>query len=329
MCGKVREFSRHEGDTTLINQKFRNKRDSTNTTTHLETSVSMQQLRQQMLEAQQAFSALADRECKSEAKDNKQKCFTYSRTGSCKYGDNCKFEHCRCECAKFKAGSCAYGDACKYLHSTFIESRPEAKVAAVTTKHKAAIHQRRAGADSKANFLLDVQAENWDLEVDDQKPTQQPWCVIEKKRAESIQSVHVMKPPTSFSIGWKTMASIHVTCSLDVIPGAHEIYSERKAQGLGGVRSITHQGISLLFGVEMAYIEGGATPNLLSIGRALQRDDSGQTGVAIFSHEGAVRMRKNAEIERAISRIIDRADELGLLEGTAQLVDRVYTQDTA
>ena len=128
----------------------------------------MQQLRQQMLEAQHAFSAPADSECKSEAKDNKRKCFTYSRSGSCKCGNICKFEHRRRECAKFKAGSCAYGE---YLHSTSIESRPEAKVAAVTTKQKAAIHQRRAGADSKANLLFDVQAENWDLEVDEQKPT--------------------------------------------------------------------------------------------------------------------------------------------------------------
>ena len=122
------------------------------------------------------------------------------------------------------------------------------------------------------------------------------------------------------------MASIHVASSLDVIPGAHEIYSGCKEQGLGGVRSITCQGISPLFGVEMAYIKGGATLNLLSFGQALQCDDSGQTGVAIFSHKGAVKMRKNAEIKRAISRIIDRADELGLLEGTAQLVDGVYTQ---
>ena len=96
----------------------------------------MQQLRQQKLEAQQAFSAVADRECKSEAKDKKRKCFTYSRTGTCKYGDNCKFEYSCRECAKFKAGSCAYGDACKYLRSTSIESRPEATVVAVTTKQR-------------------------------------------------------------------------------------------------------------------------------------------------------------------------------------------------
>ena len=52
LLAMVREFTHHEGDTTLINQKLRNKRKSTNTTTHLETSMSMQQLRQEMLEAQ-------------------------------------------------------------------------------------------------------------------------------------------------------------------------------------------------------------------------------------------------------------------------------------
>jgi hypothetical protein len=46
------------------------------------------------------------------------------------------------------------------------------------------------------------------------------------------------------------------TCSktLDVIPDAKAIRSDRQAEGLGGTRSITHQGISPLFGIEMAYI---------------------------------------------------------------------------
>jgi hypothetical protein len=111
------------------------------------------------------------------------------------------------------------------------------------------------------------------------------------------------------------------TCSktLDVNPGAKAIRSDRQAEGLGGTRSITHQGISPLFGIEMAYINGGNTPNLLSVGTALQTDDNGQIGVAIFTHKGAIHMSNNNEIEAMVSALVDRATEMELVEGYATM----------
>ena len=62
--------------------------------------------------------------------------------------------------------------------------------------------------------------------------------------------------------------------------------------------------------MEMAYIEGGGTPNMMSIGRAMQCDKTGQTGVA----KGAVFMRTYPKPQKALSKIVDRADDLGLIE---------------
>jgi hypothetical protein len=123
--------------------------------------------------------------------------------------------------------------------------------------------------------------------------------------------------------GTLSMASLHVARALDVIPGAKAIRSDRKAGGLGGTRSITHQGISSIFGIEMAYINGGNSPNLPSVGTALQADDNGQTGVAIFTHKGAIRMHKNTEIEGMVSALVDRATELELVEGYATMKNNV------
>jgi hypothetical protein len=77
----------------------------------------------------------------------------------------------------------------------------------------------------------------------------------------------------------------------------------------------------------MAYINGGNTPNLLSVGTALQADENGQTGVAIFTHKGAIRMCKNTEIEAMVSALVDRATELKFVEGYATMKNGVYTED--
>lgn len=58
---KGREFTRQEGDTSLINQQLRSKRDSMSQSSNLETGVpSLQPMRQQILEVQQAFAAIAN-----------------------------------------------------------------------------------------------------------------------------------------------------------------------------------------------------------------------------------------------------------------------------
>jgi hypothetical protein len=55
------------------------------------------------------------------------------------------------------------------------------------------------------------------------------------------------------------------------------------------------------------------------VGTALQADDNGQIGVAIFTHKGDIHMRNNNEMEAMVSALVDRATELELVEGYATM----------
>ena len=80
----------------------------------------------------------------------------------------------------------------------------------------------------------------------------------------------------------------------------------KEAVGVGGSRPITHSGRSGVFnGLKMACIESWQTPNLMSLGRVLQANEEGLPGVAIFSHQGAVRFRADARVQQKITKLVD------------------------
>lgn len=98
-----------------------------------------------MLETQQVFAAIANNQEQQKGEmSNKRVCHAFNRTGTCKFGDRCRFDHVRPECAKFKKGSCTYGDTCRLVHST-APARQDAKVAAVAAKSTLYNQQKRYG----------------------------------------------------------------------------------------------------------------------------------------------------------------------------------------
>ena len=127
-------------------------------------------------------------------------------------------------------------------------------------------------------------------------------------------------------LGWDTMASIHVANSMEMIPDAQAVVNKKTAHGLGGELAITHVGRSPLFGLDMKFIEGGETPNLASVAAQLQSDDDGETGIAIFTSKGAVRIRANADMHSALAKFVDKAEECGRLEGQAKVTNGVYLE---
>jgi hypothetical protein len=316
---KVREFARQHDDTSLINQKLRGTKEYSNVTTSSSDSQvqSPQEAKRIMIEAQQAFAALSTDRVPEEVK-NKSVCFQFEKTGKCRNGDKCRFLHPtqaqgKRECWQFKKGTCTYGAACKFAHVGAAEAN-SIQITQIPKQDK-----------KRASVLFDFDDDSESNQ--DKEMTGTGYCVLVKSRASKSEAVHsVATPQISCSLGWDTMASVHVANSLDVIPGACKIKSQRNAIGLGGIRSMTHQGMSPVFGIDMVYIEGGGTPNLLSIGQSLQKDEHGRTGFALFTHKGAIKMRKNAEIEAALDAIVNRAEELDLVEGIAKMVDGVYTQ---
>jgi len=129
------------------------------------------------------------------------------------------------------------------------------------------------------------------------------------------------------SLGWDSMASIHVVNDISLIPEAKQVRRPRNAAGVGGVRPITHKGSSPLFnGMRMSFIEGSETPNLMSLGRVLQVDETGLPGMEIFTDSGAVRFRADSDIQRKVSRLVDALEAAGLLESTAVMRKHVYEE---
>lgn len=103
------------------------------------------------------------------------------------------------------------------------------------------------------------------------------------------------------------MASIHVANDMSIIPGAQALDSHKTAHGLGGAKSITHVGRSQIFGLDMKFIEGGETPNLASVASQLQADADG-------------------DMQSALAKFVDKAEEYGRLEGQAMVKNGVYLE---
>lgn len=127
-------------------------------------------------------------------------------------------------------------------------------------------------------------------------------------------------------LGWDSMCSLHVASSLSIIPGAAAIKRPKSARGMGGVRNITHKGKSDVFGKTMSYIDGGETPNLLSVGTECQVDDTGLPGMALFGAQGAVRFRVTPDIEEEFLKLVDRVEKNGMVQGVAVLRNNVYLE---
>jgi hypothetical protein len=322
LFAKVRDYAKKYDDTRLINLKLRSKEASN------PASESTRELKQTMIEAQQAFyvamkKSYADNPGHTKSNRDNRICFGFARNGTCVRGTRAPLymnnQPTTWEGPTILKGTCTAvptGQAATTVAAN-----------AVTNPPQSAPSQK--GNDKKKTVMFNIQTDDWDEDDDRPADKQFAGCVIveskevaaaAKRGAKSTHQAHSVTSHTrGHYLGWDTIYGI----SLDIIPGAKAIRSDRKADRLGGTRSITHQGISSLFGIEMAYINGGNTPNLLSVGTALQADDNGQTGVTIFTNKGAIRMHKNTEIEEMVSALVDRATELELVEGYATIKNNV------
>lgn len=74
----------------------------------------------------------------------------------------------------------------------------------------------------------------------------------------------------------------------------------------------------------MHVMEGSPVPNVMSIGRRVQRDKSGRPGVAIFPEKRAVMIRGDESFMNGLQKLIDEAAAAGQVEGTATQSNFVY-----
>jgi hypothetical protein len=299
-------------------------------------------LKRERKEAQQVFAAAV-------LKENKNACAEYVRSGTCSRGSACTksheytcalpkqqpsapktsvqqlqagsgvggsgqggapFERRKGVCDRWaKSGECRFGDQCRFAHSAQGQS---------TTSTSAGLSKEAAKLFSVGTTSARIEYES-DEEVVDV-------VLVGSERDAVCMAVTTAQPPRI--LGWDTMASVHVAQDLSIIPGAKRLPVGKRAHGVGGSKSITHSGPSPLFGgVDMVYIEGGGTPNLLSLGRALQVDKkTGLEGGALFSARGAVRFRVTEEAKVKLAQLYDWLLAQGLVEGTAEMRNNVYEE---
>jgi hypothetical protein len=307
---KVRTFTKGIADQQLVNQKLKNHK-----AVMMERSFSADKQHNGVSKKEEAHNAFSV--------EKEKICFQYRNTGKCDR-ENCPFNHIpvdRGVCYSWQnTKTCSFGDKCKYKHDTGNDKKGGDEKAATKVK----MAKKDETKVSKDIFSL--------LEEDDEgddDAQSSTCCVIVKRTGDedrnSVFSVRESKAHPVY-LGWDTMASIHVANSLDIIPSAQELSNKKMAHGLGGERSITHLGRSPIFGLDMKYIEGGETPNLASVATQLEADKDGETGIAIFTSKGAVRIRANADMHSALAKFVDKAEAHGRVEGQAMVKNGVYLE---
>lgn len=283
--------------------------------------VSLRDAQKRIKEAQLAFATTV------KASDS-QACFDFARSGTCSKGDQCRFKHDvsatgasagggggKQPCFEWKSkGECRFGNQCRFAH---IQKAPVTKPPATPVPPKSVSAASKQA--SQVLFTKDrVGSDSDDEEVDvviARSPPVMACATSEKTDGQVGSKVQYL--------GWDSMCSLHVASDLAVIPGALPLRKPKEAVGMGGVKPITHKGHSAVFGKDMSYIEGGGTPNLLSVGQECQRDASGMQGVVVFSANGAVRMRVTPELKMAFADLVNQAEAEGLVQGKAVLHNNV------
>ena len=122
------------------------------------------------------------------------------------------------------------------------------------------------------------------------------------------------------------MASIHVSSDKNLLCGVTELKHKRNASGMGGTLPITHTGYSNTFNLQMHVIPDGKTPNIKSIGKALQTDGDGTEYVAIFAGKGATQFALTQRSKKQIMQILAEAEEEQRIIGTAIQKNGIYEE---
>jgi hypothetical protein len=306
---KVRTFTKGVADSQLVNKKLNGYKAV------MADRNGNQKQNEKETEAQNAFSIKGDKE--------RGICYKFASSGTCDR-ENCSFKHEKHEtaqgvCWKWQnTGKCDFGAKCRFKH--------EESKAGGGEKESSQEKAKKSDMKKVSTNVFSMLEE----EDDSEGGCETNCCVIVKRTRESseksVYSVNEVEDQKPIYLGWDTMASINVASDLGIIPGAQKVQNKKNAQGLGGELAITHEGRSPLFGLEMKYIEGGETPHLASVASQLLPDKDGETGIAIFTVKGAVRLRANEDMHRALAKFVDKAQERGRVEGHAMVRNGVYLE---
>jgi hypothetical protein len=234
---------------------------------------------------------------------------------------------------------CSHGTECRYAesHVPSVSAEKSSAVVPVAPVPKKVVAQQstvKPTVGKAASTMFTTHLQKFNGESEDEDVGCVRVCKSGSGGAESDDEA-CMSAGTVSSVGkssavlcWDTGSSIHVANALDVLDdGGRPVRRSRDAVGVGGARPITHCGQSSVFnGLEMSFIKGGGTPNLLSVGRVLQQDESGLPGLAIFSATGAVHCRVTPVLTAKFTALLNEIESEDLMEGTAVMNNHVYEE---
>lgn len=265
---------------------------------------------------------------------DKQACFEFARLGTCSRGDACSFKHIggtvstsgqggvgRGECFDWQnTGVCRFGKNCRFKHSPRATEAAKPVASAAPKAPQAPPVQGKPASRVlfTSDKLVDAGSESEEVDVVLVRSAGAVACATTVMRSEVV--------PEVVELGYDSMASLNVAATMEILQDPVPLKKAREAVGMGGVRPITHKGFAPVFGRVMSFIQGGGTPNLLSVGQECQTDSSGLPGMVLFSANGAVRFRVTPAMCEAFAEIIDQAEVEGLVRGKAVLRNNVYKE---
>ena len=337
LLARVKKFIHQDKTKTLINQRLSSGNTMSNASAT--SGKSRKEAEDRLKEAQNVFIATLDSDI----------CKAFAKNGSCRFGDKCKYKHENTmlnktgakkkeqECFSWRDhGTCKHGEACRFVHKPKDNSNQSQNKEGNNKESKSVSFSSndKKNKDSKVSnslFGIDDNDESWGNEDADNEYVK---CIIADggtdeggSYTDTVMHVKTEVKNTQKSIGWDSLSSIHVAGDPSILENMHTLHKPRTAKGMGGTRPITHQGYSRTFGLNMHVIEGGQTPNIKSIGKALETDGDGTEYVAIFTTKGATQMAINSKVKRQIMDIVNEASENNRITGTGMKKGGVYFED--
>ena len=321
---RVKNFIQQDKNKRLINQRLSG---GTGVSSDTSPANARKEAEEKLKEAQNVFAATVD-------KAGTVVCQHFSRFGSCRFGSGCRYKHETSqekeESAKRKKamdcyqwrdyGTCKFGDKCAFKHGP---NKGAEQVAAVKQEE-----DKKETKNSKVTntlFSVDDKSQSWGNSEESVK------CILASSEMttadEKVMNVNSGNNVNT-TLGWDTMASIHVAKdgSENQLANLNKLQTKRSATGLAGSKPITHSGYNTQFDLHMHVIPGGNTPNIKSVGKSLQTDGDGTEYVAIFTARGATQMSLTERSKQQIMQILNEASENDNIVGTAIQKNGVYEE---
>jgi hypothetical protein len=227
-------------------------------------------------------------------------------------------------CYEFQLGECKRGDKCHYRHAIDPAALQPAK------EYKAAKVQRekeKAKAEHKPALMAVTSFGSLDSASSSDEED------LAGGHTSCFTGTYALLPQErqgtrGITLNWDTCSGMHIANDISMLDNPKNYRSSNNvAMGIGGSAKMTHIGDSSKLKLpRVRVIENQNVPHLMSVGRVVQRDQSGREGAAIFGARGAVQIRLDDVAQKELSDVIERCRMRGLVEGEAKQRGYVYVQ---